>query len=43
VGVTVDGLEGFKAAVASARARGGLNLIEVPQNRGFLAPGKRLE
>lgn len=36
-------LEGFKAALAEARARGGVNLIEVPQDPMVLAPGKRMD
>lgn len=35
----VDSLEDFKAALAEARARGGVNLIEVAQDEGVLAPG----
>lgn len=37
-----DGLEAFKTALAEARARGGLNLIEVPQDARYLSPGKTL-
>lgn len=32
----------FKTALAEARARGGLNLIEVAQDESILAPGRRL-
>ena len=32
----------FKVALAEARARGGVNLIEIPQDQNVLAPGKRL-
>jgi acetolactate synthase-1/2/3 large subunit len=38
----VDNLSGFKTALASARARGGLNLIEVTQDPMLIAPGKWL-
>ena len=41
-GIKAEGLNAFKSALNEARARGGLNLIEVPQDRGWLAPGKRL-
>ena len=37
-----EGLPAFKAALASARSRGGVNLIEVPQDPRYLAPGKTL-
>jgi acetolactate synthase-1/2/3 large subunit len=37
-----DGLEAFKTALAEARARGGLNLIEVPLDARYLSPGKTL-
>jgi acetolactate synthase-1/2/3 large subunit len=37
-----DSLDAFQAALASARARGGLNLIEVVQDPNYLAPGKKL-
>lgn len=40
--VEASGLEDFKTALAEARARGGLNLIEIQQDRTFLAPGKKL-
>lgn len=40
--VRADGLEAFQDALSQARARGGLNLIEVPQDQKFLAPGKTL-
>ena len=39
----VNSLEEFKAALSSARARKGVNLIEIPQDKNFLAPGKRLD
>lgn len=39
---TVHSLEEFVAAVAAARARKGLNLIEVPTGSDYLAPGKPL-
>lgn len=35
----VSTLDEFKAALAGARARGGVNLIEVAQDEGLLAPG----
>ncbi len=35
----VTSLEEFKAALTEARARGGVNLIEVAQDEGLLAPG----
>ena len=35
-------LDAFKTAIADARTRRGLNLIEVPQDPQFLAPGKKL-
>ena len=38
----VSTLDDFKSALARARARGGLNLIEVLQDAAVLAPGKRL-
>ncbi len=38
----VENLEEFKSAVAEARERGGVNLIEIPQDQFVLAPGKRL-
>ena len=41
-GVKVENLAEFKAAFAKARADGGVTLIEIPQDRSFLAPGKRL-
>jgi len=34
--------EDFGTALAQARARGGVNLIEIAQDQGLLAPGKRL-
>lgn len=40
--VQAEGLKEFKAAIAAARERGGLNLIAVAQDPGFLAPGKTL-
>lgn len=36
-------LDSFKAAVAEARERRGVNLIEIPLDRSILAPGKRLD
>ncbi|MGH1576003.1 thiamine pyrophosphate-dependent enzyme [Planktotalea sp.] len=42
VSVRVEDLDGFKTALAEARARGGLNLIEVMQDTNLLAPGKWL-
>ncbi|WP_424988347.1 thiamine pyrophosphate-dependent enzyme [Microbulbifer sp. S227A] len=39
----VHDLDGFKSALAEARARKGLNLIEIPLDHGILAPGKRLD
>lgn len=41
--VKADTLDAFKTAIADARARKGLNLIEVTQDPHFLAPGKRLD
>ncbi|WP_085309323.1 thiamine pyrophosphate-dependent enzyme [Planktotalea arctica] len=38
----VDEIDGFKSALASARARGGINLIEITQDPNLLAPGKWL-
>ena len=38
----VKTLEEFKAALAQARIQGGLQLIEIEQDRNLLAPGKRL-
>jgi acetolactate synthase-1/2/3 large subunit len=38
----VTSLPEFKAALAEARAAGGLNLIEVAQDAGIIAPGRRL-
>lgn len=35
-------IDEFKVALAQARARGGVNLIEIPQDHNMLAPGKRL-
>jgi len=35
-------LPAFASAIEDARARGGVNLIEVPLDRNILAPGKRL-
>ncbi|WP_136439972.1 thiamine pyrophosphate-dependent enzyme [Pacificoceanicola onchidii] len=35
-------LDGFATALEEARARGGVNLIEIVQDRDLLAPGKRL-
>lgn len=40
--VTPD-LASFKTALADARGRGGLNLIEIPQDHRLLAPGKWLD
>lgn len=40
--VCVDELDGFKSALASARSRGGINLIEITQDPNLLAPGKWL-
>lgn len=37
-----DTLDRFKTALAEARARGGVNLIEIPLDASILAPGKRL-
>lgn len=39
----VNGLDDFKAALADARARKGVNLIEIPLDHGILAPGKRVD
>lgn len=39
----VHDLDGFKTALAEARARKGLNLIEIPLDQSILAPGKRLD
>ncbi|OSQ52670.1 thiamine pyrophosphate-binding protein [Marivita geojedonensis] len=36
-------IDRFAAVLAAARERGGLNLIEVPADPTYLAPGKRLE
>ncbi|MEM9580920.1 MAG: thiamine pyrophosphate-dependent enzyme, partial [Pseudomonadota bacterium] len=38
----VDDLDGFKQAVAEARARKGVSLIEVMQDPAYLAPGKTI-
>ncbi len=38
-----EDLGSFKTALADARARGGVNLIEVVQDRALLAPGRRLD
>ena len=38
----VETLEEFKPALADARARGGINLIEVMQDTNLIAPGKWL-
>ena len=38
----VSTLPEFQEALAQARARGGVNLIEVAQDEGILAPGKPL-
>ena len=37
--IHVTTLEGFKSALSDARARGGVNLIEVAQDERMLAPG----
>lgn len=42
VAAKVDDLAGFELALASARKRGGLNLIEVTQDPMLIAPGKWL-
>lgn len=41
-GVRAEGLEAFKTALGVARSRGGLNLIEVPQDPRYLSAGKML-
>ncbi|WP_371229191.1 thiamine pyrophosphate-dependent enzyme [Roseovarius sp. 2305UL8-3] len=41
-GTPVSTLPEFKEALAAARKRGGVNLIEVAQDEGILAPGKPL-
>ncbi len=41
-GRVANSLQRFKSELAEARARGGLSLIEVPQDPNFLAPGKTL-
>lgn len=38
----VNGIEEFKTALADARNRGGVNLIEIPLDQSYLAPGKQL-
>ena len=38
----VEALDGFKTALSAARARGGINLIEVTQDPLLIAPGKWL-
>lgn len=38
----VEDLTAFKSALAEARNRGGVNLIEIPLDPSVLAPGKRL-
>lgn len=38
----VEDLAAFKSALAEARNRGGVNLIEIPLDPSILAPGKRL-
>ncbi|WGW03599.1 thiamine pyrophosphate-dependent enzyme [Tropicibacter oceani] len=38
-----EDLDSFKTALDDARARGGVNLIEVVQDRALLAPGRRLD
>lgn len=38
----VEDLDAFKSALAEARFRGGVNFIEVPLDRSYLAPGKQL-
>ncbi|MEB8389408.1 thiamine pyrophosphate-binding protein [Rhodobacteraceae bacterium KMM 6894] len=38
----VGDLDEFKSALAEARSRGGVNLIEVPLDHSYLAPGKQL-
>jgi len=41
--IKTDGLATFKAALAEARARRGVNLIEVPLDPRYLSPGKTLD
>ena len=41
--VEATSLDAFKVALAEARARRGLNVIEIKQDRNFIAPGKRLD
>lgn len=38
----VGSLAEFQTALADARARGGVNMIEVPLDQSYLAPGKQL-
>lgn len=40
--VKVEGLDAFKDALAAARTRGGINLIEIPLDPAYLSPGKRI-
>jgi acetolactate synthase-1/2/3 large subunit len=40
--VEASGLDDFKVALAEARARGGVNFIEIQQDRTYLAPGRKL-
>ena len=39
----VETLGEFKQALAQARSDGGVNLIEIPQDRRYLSPGKKLD
>ena len=41
--VRADSTAEFRQSLARARARGGVNLIEVLQDRSVLAPGLRME
>ncbi|KPB01441.1 thiamine pyrophosphate-dependent enzyme [Ahrensia marina] len=36
-------LDEFAGALAKARSRGGVNLIEIPMDRSYLSPGKKLD
>jgi acetolactate synthase-1/2/3 large subunit len=36
-------LDEFTSALAKARSRGGVNLIEIPMDRSYLSPGKKLD
>jgi acetolactate synthase-1/2/3 large subunit len=38
----VRDLDEFTSALAKARSRGGVNLIEIPLDRSYLSPGKKL-